>query len=187
MLKKECKRCWMRKVRLMMRKLFFLAVMIFSVAVRADAGGDKFFSQLHAKRMLETIPSQIVNERLSTPVAVRYVRAGDGAPSCGLIAKNGEYIDLVSPEAGEALPACAAPLKPPIIFAHGASYLVYEYKVEDPKGQLTNAFQLYLLGVDRVISCKNDDLIANFAMNNFRGKGVLQSFKDAVSKFGCRQ
>jgi len=164
--------------------LFFAAILMSTFASAGEVGGD-IAAQLNAKRVLDILPTQCVGPNLVTPVAVRYVRNGDSAPSCGLLLKSGEYVDLVSPESGGSLPACAAPLKAPTYLVVNDSYLVYEYQTEDPKSQLTRTFQLYRIDGDRLNACKNDDQLTDFAKKSIKGKGVENSFKNALIKFGC--
>ena len=70
--------------------LSFASILMSPFASAGEVGGD-IAAQLSAKRILDILPTQCVGPNLVTPVAVRYVRNGDGAPSCGLLLKNGEY------------------------------------------------------------------------------------------------
>jgi len=164
--------------------LFFAAILMSTFARAGEVGGD-IAAKLNAKRVLDILPTQYVGPNLVTPVAVRYVRNGGSVPSCGLLLKSGEYVDLVSPESGGFLPACAAPLKVPTYLAFNDAYIVYEYQVEDPKSQITRTFQLYRLDGDRVDVCKNDDQLTDFAKKSIKMKGIENSFKNALMKFGC--
>lgn len=166
-------------------KVLFCAAILMSTFVSAGEVGGDIAAQLNAKRIIDILPTQRVGPNLVTPVAVRYVRNGDGAPSCGLLLKSGEYTDIVSPESGGSLPACAAPLKAPTHLAVNDSYLIYEYHVEDPKSQITRTFQLYKIDGDRIYICKNDDQLTEFAKKSIRAKGIYNSFRNALAKFGC--
>lgn len=169
------------------RNFWFFALILVSTFASAGEDGGDIAVQLNAKRILDVIPAQCVGQNFVTPVAVRYVRKGDDVPSCGLLLKGGEYMDLVSPESGESLPACAAPIKAPIYLNVKESYIVYEYKIEDPRAQITRTFQLYKMNGDRIDACKNDDQITEFAKRSIKAKGVQHSFKSALLKFGCLQ
>jgi hypothetical protein len=168
-------------------KVLFLAAVLMGTLASANEVDGEIAAQLNAKRILDILPSQCVGPNLATPVAVRYVRNGDSVPSCGLLLKNNEYVDLVSPESGGSVPACAAPLSAPTYLTVKDSYLVYEYQVEDPRSQITRMFQLYRINGDQVNVCKNDDQLTDFAKKSIKAKGVENSFKNALMKFGCAQ
>lgn len=168
-------------------KFFLLALILIGTYAGAGEVGSETAAQLNAKQVLEVLPAQRVGQGLATPVAVRFVRNGGSVPSCGLIMKSGEYVDLVSPESRGILPACAAPLMAPKYLSVKDSYIVYEYKVEDPRSQITRTFQLYKMNGDRVDVCKNDDQLTDFAKKSIKAKGVEESFKMALMKFGCMQ
>lgn len=170
----------------MLHKIISLVFLLTSILAKAEDGVGEFFGQLNAKRILETVPAQCIADGQMTPIAVRYVRRGDGAPSCGLLLKSGEYIDLVSPEGGGSLPACAAPLKAPVYFKLNDSYVVYEYSVEDPRAEFTKTYQLFRLAGDYVKSCKNDEQLTGFAVRNIKNVGVGEAFMRAVGRFGCK-
>jgi hypothetical protein len=168
--------------------VIFGALVLVSGFARANAGVDErsVLQKLNAKRILETTPAQSVGSHLLTPTAFRYVRNGDEAPSCGLLLNDGQYIDLVSPEPGGRLPACAAPLNKPTYFNFKGAYIVYEYKVEDPKATVTKAFQLYRLTDSRVDVCRNDAQLTALALSGVKSKSVGASFKGAIVKLGCQ-
>lgn len=168
-------------------KFFLLASILIGTYAGAGEVGSGIAAQLNAKRVLDVLPAQCVGQSLATPVAVRFVRNGDSVPSCGLILKSGEYVDLVSPESGGGVPACAAPLTAPKYLSVKDSYIVYEYQVEDPRSQITRTFQLFKMNGDRVDVCKNDDQLTDFAKKSIKVKGVEESFKMALMKFGCTQ
>ena len=168
-----------------MRKYFLWALLLVGVCAWADEGAGDLAIRLRARRIIDVQPAQKVGNDLYTPIAVRYVRDGDGAPSCGLVLKGGGYVDLVSPEVGGALPACAAPVKAPVYIFLKDSYVVYEYYVEDPRATVVRMFQLYRLDGGVVEVCRNDDLLTDFANKATRKKGVAGSFRLALMRFGC--
>ena len=168
----------------MTRFIISFILMGLGFSVNASMGQIGIKEKLNARRILEVIPSLKINKSLMSPVVVRYVKEGDFAPSCGLL-HAGEYIDIVSPEPGGAMPSCGARMKKPIYFEKNGIYVVYEYKIEDPRGELTVTFQLYKIKESDVKACQNDEELTHFAMGSIKGKGVKKSFSDALIKFGC--
>jgi len=147
---------------------------------------DGLAEKLDAKRIIDIQHSKTPPPEAPL-LAVRFVRNGDSAPTCGLIQKNGKYVDLVSPEPGQSLPACAAPLKAPVFFSSKSHYVVYEYQTEDPKHTITQTFQLFRMANDEITKCKNDDQLTDAAQKTTKTQGVALSFKNAVMNLGCKQ
>ena len=102
-------------------------------------------------------------------------------------AGSGKYVDLVSPEPGQSLPACAAPLKAPVFFSSKSHYVVYEYQTEDPKHTITQTFQLFKMANNEITKCKNDNQLTDAAQKTTKTQGVALSFKNAVMNLGCKQ
>ncbi|MDE2592633.1 MAG: hypothetical protein KGL57_00230 [Burkholderiales bacterium] len=168
-----------------MYRNFFLGMLVLVPFFAAGEDASAVSARLNAKRILEFVPEQCVAPEVMSPIAVRYVKDGDNVPSCGLLQKNGKYVDLISPEPGKSLPACAGPLKKPIYLYIGGAYLIYEYEVEDPKSEMTRTFQLFKMAGDEIDVCKNDDQLTDFAKMTIKNKGVAKSFGNALKRFGC--
>lgn len=169
----------------MHRNLIIIGCVLASALANAAESEVNVATKLNAQRIIEITPSICVGDGLSTPVSVRYVKDGDAVPSCGLLLSDGGYIDFVSPEPGQSLPACATPLKKPSYFKLKEPYLVYEYTVEDPRARFTRFFQLFRIGGDHVEACKNDGQITDLANRNIKQIGIIQAFKEALDRFGC--
>lgn len=170
-----------------MKMAAMMSVVLLTPAAFAADMSDELAERLDAKRLIEIQSPQLVGPKICTPMAVRFVRNGDFAPTCGLMLKSGRYVDLVSPEPGQSLPACASPLKGPIHFFAKNHYIVYEYEIEDPRANITRAFQLFALTNNEIEACKNDGQLTDAAQKSVNTKGVAMSFKNAVLRFGCKR
>lgn len=165
--------------------LLTILLILMATGSSANAGAvqKSIDETLNAKRIIEVIPSRKINKGLLSPIVVRYVKEGDFVPSCGLL-HTGKYIDMVSPEPGGTLPSCGV-LREPIYFEQDGTYAVYEYGIEDPRGELTIAFHLYKLGELDMKACQNDEQLTQFAIGSLKIKGVKKSFSDSLLKLGC--
>ena len=165
-----------------------LSFMLGCMLAAASLANDVVFNELpDSVDVLEVTQSISVNG-LITPVAVRYVKTSDLAPSCAILVKGGndKYVELVSPENGKNLPACGRPLIKPVAFSvKGAAYALYEYSIEDPVKYFTQSWQLIRLGENGGIICRNDEQLMSYAEKVKGRRPMYRAIESAIEKLGC--
>lgn len=143
---------------------------------------------LQAESILEWQPSTLSPDAVTLPTIVRYVRKGDLVPSCAVLRglHRDEIVELISPEPGTGLPACAAPVRAPVVTkVKGNTYAMYTYRVEDPRKEFTEFSTIFKVTPAIAVMCANEAALVKAVKKVRAHMSVEQALATAVQSSGC--
>lgn len=144
---------------------------------------------LDAKEVLQLTKSSRISGNIYTPIAIRFIKNINSAPSCVLINKNNyrNMVDLASPEESSFLPNCSSNIANPLIFSVGGAHFgLYRYSIEDPRHVMMPTETVVSIGENEIIACDNDDELLKFARSKPIKTGLKKSLISAVEAIGCK-
>lgn len=144
---------------------------------------------LQAESILEWQPSTLSSDAVTFPTIVRYVKKGDLAPSCAVLRgqHRDEIVELISPEPGAGLPACAAPVRAPVVTkVKGSTYAMYTYRVEDPRKEFTEFSTIFKVTPAAAIMCANEATLVKAIEKVRAHMSAEQALAATVQSSGCQ-
>lgn len=144
---------------------------------------------LQAESILEWQPSTFSSDAVTLPTIVRYVKKGDLAPSCAVLRgqHREEIVKLISPEPRTGLPACAAPVRVPVVTkVKGSTYVMYTYRVEDPWKEFTEFSTVFKVSPATAIMCTNEAALVKAIEKMRAHMSAERALAAAIQSSGCQ-
>ena len=177
-----------------MKKLLLLPLLFFSIIFSTLSNSQEkipsnLLLQLNVKEVIDQVDPRKIANAIYTPLAVRYVKNNDFAPSCMLIDQTypENQLMLISPSENGQFGNCHTALKAPIIIkVMGEQFAIYRYTIEDPKSEFATSYQLVHLTQVGFQQCKNEELIHQSIEDGLSKKSsLLNASKRTLIKLGC--
>lgn len=166
-----------------------LCIFLFFYSQASFSQDVNLLRSLDAKDVLQFINSTSIKGNTHTPIAIRFIKNGNTAPSCLLINKDNHenIIDLVSPDENGFLANCSSNIANPILFSvDGRHFGLYRYSIEDPRHVLTHSQKIVFLKENEITSCDNEDELLKLARGKSNKYSLKRSLISAVQSIGCK-
>lgn len=98
-----------------------------------------------------------------------------------------EIVKLISPEPRTGLPACAAPVRVPVVTkVKGSTYVMYTYRVEDPWKEFTEFSTVFKVSPATAIMCTNEAALVKAIEKMRAHMSAERALAAAIQSSGCQ-